>query len=358
MVYYPRMTQVSTTPPPAADGPKARSRAGRRSVVHPGRAALAIVVSSLIFLAADFASSYVLIAAAFGGPSALLGIVVVVAVTATIVAVTVSSVTGSRRIAGPVLATLVTAMIGALALLMGVLTPMIGDPATPVAHLLICVGGALILGLFLGPWPFRVAGAIAAVGLVVFAAVIAPPLPQDSRPPASGNREEIEANFEHFLDHGTRPLITDDRDWDVAYLDASGGPATSVIVGPRGGATTVVVDNTDLDGTWDRDAFACWQLTDRYTSPDTESTFVDWSDRCAKTADGWEALDGSGFAWTENNMLILLLATRPNEFTEVAEAKPAGTSEMSELRGLLRPMTKDEMREEFTEWFLGPEQWR
>lgn len=320
----------------------------------PGRTVAAIALAFIVFLLADLASTYLLIAAAFGSPAMLWGIVVVAAVTATFLIFAVTILAGSRRIVGPIVATVVTAITGGLALVMGELTPMLGEPATPAAHFLICAGGALVLGLFLGPWPFRVIGGIAAISVVVYGGLIAPPLPQDNRQPATGNRQEIEANFEYFLDNGTRPLVPDDSDWEVAYLDASGGPATSVIVSPGGRATTVVVDNTQLSGTWDADAFACWQLTDRYTSPDTEITFADWSDVCVKTADGWEALDGSGFGWDDGGALILVMATRPNEFDAVAGVGPARMDEMRELRGKLRPMTKDEMREEFADNLLGP----
>lgn len=352
MTHVPKVSlhgsEETTTPP----------RSTNRPPVQPARAASAIALAFVTLLAADAASSYLVIAASFGGPQILLGVAAVAVVTATILVLAVTFLTGSRRIIGPIVVTLVTAMVGGLALLVGKLTPVIGEPATPLAHLLICAGGALLLGLFLGPWPVRALGAVAAVLIVAYCSLIAPPLPQDTRQPASGNREEIEASFENFLDNGTRPLITDDPKWAVAYLDASGGPATSVIVGPDGGATTIVVDNTPLSGKWDADAFACWQLTDRYSIPDTETTFADWSDRCVKTVDGWETNDHTGFGWTENGTLILAMATRPNEFTAVPDAEPASFATMMTLRGKLRTMTKEEMRDEFTDDFLGPAEGR
>jgi len=349
------MTHVPPAPPRGAEENPPPTPLGSGTAAHFARTAGTIAIAFVAYLAADAVSSYLFFAAAFGSPAILLWIIAVAAVTVVVLILAVTLVTGSRRIVGPIVATVVTALVGGLAVLTGELTPMIGEPATPAAHLLICAGGALVLGVFLGPWPFRVIGGMAAVSLVAYAGLIAPPLPEDTRQSASGNRDEIEASFESFLDDGTRPLITDDPEWEVAFLDASGGPATSVIVSPVGGATTVVVDNTPLSGTWDADAFACWQLTDRFSIPDTETNYEDWSDVCTITLDGWEASDATAFGWVENGTLIFTVATGPNEFTAVPEAMPASVAEMSELRGMLRPMTKDEMREAFADHFLGPQ---
>jgi hypothetical protein len=355
------MTLGSPSPnprPSRARDANAVAGVSRTRVGRPARSTASIAVAFGVFLVADLISSQLVIAAAFGSPNALIAVAAVALGASGVLVVAVSGITGSLRVAGPLVATFITALLGGWALVNKAVTPIYTEPATPGAHVLICVAGALILGLFLGPLGFRIVGGLAAAGVVAYAAWIAPPLSTDTRPPASGDRRQIEANFEEFLDTGTRPLVPDDPAWPVAYLDASGGPATSVIMSPKGRATTIVADNTPLSLKWDAGAYVCWQLTDRYSTPDTETTFADWGDRCAVTEDGWMALDRTAFAWTTDGMVTLAVATRSTDFTDVPDARPATFEEMSTLREKLRPMTKDEMRAEFADDFLGPEQWR
>lgn len=349
---------ASDRPATAASAPSARSRGDGRSR-SAARSAAAVVAAFLVLLAADVAASSTVLVALLGGSlTALWGVGVVGVVTCVVLIAVTRAVTGRMSVVGPIVVTLGVGAVGAWGFVTGHLTVVLAEPATPAAHLLICLAGALVLGLFTGPSAFRVAGGAAAVGLLAWVVVISPPIPFDARPPASGDRAQREANFEEFLRTGIPPLVTDREGWQVTNVESAGATATSQLLSPDGGALIVVVDRTPRAMKWDVDAYTCWQLLDRYSSPDTSTTFEGWADRCAKTAAGWESLDRSAVAWEQRGEVVMVIASVPLHTAAQLGERAATPDEISEVRRYLRPLDDAEMREAFADQHLGPAEYR
>lgn len=117
-------------------------------------------------LVADYAVSSVFLFALFSAswPGLLFGVLILAVALAATIATISRALTGRPHVLGALTVTVMITAVGAYAVLTGSLVPMTTQQDWPL-HLLVCTLAAGTLGLFLGPWPLRVVGAVSAMAL-------------------------------------------------------------------------------------------------------------------------------------------------------------------------------------------------
>lgn len=347
------MEQASASDQPAAEKATSTVDSGRAERLRElRRVAATIGLTALILGVADLISSQIFILLLFGGPTALLGFLAVGAATAIAIIATVRLFTDSKSIAGPMVVTVLAGSVGATALLTGNLTPIPGEPATPAVHLLICVGCALVLGLFIGPGLFTIVGGLAGLGMLIYVLMITNGGAELDSTVDSTDREQRVANFEQYLSEGTHPLTTDDPRWDVGTMRWQGSTS---FISRSGGIVKVLVERPNDQSEGNLDAYMCMRLVQRFTGErDTAATLDSWADRCEKREDSW-LLPGTGLAWVGETGLIFATQYKPYSGTEAHDRlQLADIGEIEALRPHLRSMTEDELQQAFEFGLLGP----
>lgn len=146
--------------------------------------------------------------------------------------------------------------------------------------------GALSMLALSGGW--RIAGAISAV-LIAIPLVV--PLVADAQERAAeaerAQRESIEQDFQNLVD----PLSTNLNEATTVLTSASTDVAF-VAVTRNGRELVIQTTPTGGSGTFDPDAFGCWRLVGTESFEGTE-TLSDFADECTVIDGGWATTDGS-----------------------------------------------------------------
>ena len=292
-------------------------------------------------LVADLAVSSVFVFAVFAGswPGLLIGVLVVSAgLAATIVTVS-RVITGRRRVLGAVTVTVTLAAVGAYAVLNGILAPMTAQQDWSL-HLLACTLAAGVLGLFLGPWPLRIIGAVAAAGLITVITVLPTSAERAATQYAESQIQEAQDRVERFRSDGTHPIVTELEGWSNARVRATGGDAMTWMVSDEGAVADVLVTGHVDENAMDPIAPCTWISHPGDTEVPAPGALPSW---CVKTETGWVRTDGTGFAVVRDSTLIALNPSDEFGVRDAGGTRAATAQEVAALATSLRPMTEAEV---------------
>ncbi|MBO9627531.1 MAG: hypothetical protein J7484_14310 [Microbacterium sp.] len=291
-----------------------------------------IAASGAAMLLADAVVSYSILLAWPMGPVAFLVGIPVTAVLLVLVIVGVSkALTRRAHGLGAVVVTLLLVGIGAYGFTNGILTLLILDPVPHLIPVLLC---AVSLGLFLGPWPIRILGALAAAAAIAFMAVQPTNAQRQAEAAAQAEDQREVEPLSAAIDQGRAPLVADTAGWRIALVSASSGYAMSWLVGEDGAVaivTAVPIPTNALDSK------ACTTM-----APPGSGLAGD-GDRmpvwCLRTDTGWARADGLGIAYLDQDRLVALHSAVDDEMQRVGSGQPASAGDIAELIDSLRPMT-------------------
>ena len=307
------------------------------------RTALAMGVTAVVLIAALSVGMGGAVAAMFGGPFGLLVPVVVMAVAVVLISLIVSSLTGRRRVGAAIVVT-VTAFVALGVAVFGFGTvPMLWvQPGFELVYVLIAVPSALMLGLFLETWPLRVVGLVGAALLVAGAVWVSVPETQAEGP--SAEQQQLDANFEAYIDSRAFPMVADMPGGTVAGVVADGGPARALTVTADGGVVEVVIDRQPI--ATNPETAPCLYLAAPDMGLEDTDTLDEYADWCVRDGDEWRLTDGTGYARMENGALIAVTSAISQNVRAGAGERAADATEVLEAWRSLRLMTEAEVREQ------------
>jgi hypothetical protein len=326
------VTETATRTDRPVAGPRSRSQNALRVVG-------VIAGTTLAMLAADYLASYAVVLALFGNVVMLVVIpIAAVGLTAVIVGLS-KALTGRLHIPGATAVTVLLAGVGAYGFLNGILDPLPLQTDIPL-HLGICALAAVAFGLFLGPWPLRIIGALAAVAVI--ALISSQPTARDV---AQEQYEQTQAdyreeNLEYFRASGVIPLVTDLDGWSNPLVRATGGDAMTWMKSDAGAVADVLVTGHVDAATLDARFPCTWIHREGDSNTETPDGMYDW---CVRTAAGWERPDGTGIAFIRDGTLVTLNAGDDFDIRDTDGQRPATPEEVAALFGSLRPMTTAEV---------------
>jgi hypothetical protein len=243
---------------------------------------------------------------------------------------------GRLSILGAAVTTGFLAWAGAFGFLNGVLHPLALQEGV-LLHVAVCGMSALSLGLFLGPWPLRIAGAISMVGLIAGLALTPTPMETAVIERESAEAERVQTVRSEWIDSGRFPLVTDLPGWSNVEVRATGTDA----------------------GTWVRsDTGAVAQIITQWDAPPPDPVgpcnFIggpglDW-DRgvdqlptwCIRSGNQWARADGSAIYSYDDGTATWMIALGGYEAERVGGSTAATAQDISALFPSLRTMSREE----------------
>jgi hypothetical protein len=203
---------------------------------------LAVIAGTVpVMLIVDYGVSYATVAALFSGSVALIvGAVLIGFVVLVSLVVALSKVlTGNFAILGAIAAATLLTWAGAFGFLSGILRPLALQEDV-LLHVAVCGMAALTLGLFLGPWPLRIAGALSAAGLVTLLVVTPTPAETAAVEQEKSAAEELDAARSQWLNSGRFPLVTDLPGWSNVEVRATGSDAGTWVRSDAGAVAQII----------------------------------------------------------------------------------------------------------------------
>jgi hypothetical protein len=310
-----------------------------------------IIGTALAMLAADYAVSYGVVIALFGGGLVMFAVIPVVAVALAAVIIGLSkALTGRMNIFGAIVVTLLLAYVGGYGLLNHVLSPAAVQNDLPL-HLAICGLSALALGLFLRPWPLRILGVAAGVGVLVLITLL--PVIQhieQEQEYAQSQADVSEEKLEYFEAYGVIPLVTDLDGWSNPLVRATGGDAITWMRSDTGAVADVLVSGNVDEATIDAHFGCTWIHRDGDSNTPAPDGSYEW---CVHTGNQWARPDGTGVAFIRDGTLVTLNAGDDFDIRDTAGARSATAEEVAALFGSLRQMTAAEVDEHIVPVYDG-----
>ncbi len=326
------MTETATRTDRPVTDPRSRSQNALRVVG-------VIAGTALAMFAADYLASYAIVLAMFGSVVMLVVIpIAAVGLTAVIVGLS-KALTGRLHIPGATAVTVLLGGVGAYGFLNGILDPLPLQTDVPL-HLGICALAAVAFGLFLGPTPLRIIGALAAVAVI--ALISSQPTARDV---AQEQYEQTQSdyrkeNLEYFRAFGVIPLVTDLDGWSNALVRATGGDALTWMKSDTGAVADVLVSGNVDQATMDA-LFGCtWIHREGDSNTQLPDGTYEW---CVHTGTQWARPDGTGVAFIRDGTLVTLNAGDDFDIRDTDGQRPATPEEVAALFGSLRPMTTAEV---------------
>ncbi|MFL2001380.1 MULTISPECIES: hypothetical protein [unclassified Microbacterium] len=311
---------------------------------------LAVIAgTNLVMLLVDYGVSYATVAGLFSGSIALIiGAVVAGFVLLVGVVVALSKVlTGESTIFGAIAAAALLTWAGAFGFLNGILRPLALQEDV-LLHLAVCGMASLFVGLFLGPWPLRIAGALSAVGLVTLLALTPTPAETVAVEQEKAAAEDLDAARAQWLDSGRFPLVSDLPGWSNVEVRATGSDA----------------------GTWVRsEAGAVAQIITQWDSPEPDPlapcNFIvgpglEWDQGygqlptwCVNSGNRWERSDGSAIFVFDSGTTTWIKAYGGYDAERVGGSEPASPQDIAALLGSLRTMSREDAEQYLLPTFDG-----
>ena len=306
------------------------------------RAGIAMGLTAIILLVALNVGMVGVVAALFGGVFGLLVLLIVMAVAVVLITLIVSALTGRRRVRAAIVVTVVAFVAWGIAVFGFGTVPMLWvDPGFELVHVLIAVPSALMLGLFLPTWQIRIVGGIGVALLVAGVVWVSVPEPQAGGP--SQDQQQIDANFEAFIDSGAFPMVADIPGGTIAGVVDDGGPARTLTVTADGGVVEVVIDRQPI--TANPDTAPCWYLSAPDMGLEDTDTMEDYAAWCVRDQDVWRLTDGTGYARMDGGSLVAARSAISQNVRAGAGERAADAAEVLEAWNSLRLMTEAEVRE-------------
>ncbi len=276
----------------------------------------------------------------FGAFVGLVGIVIVMVLVVVVLATIIKAATGRRRVGAAIAVTLFAGVAQAVALAhFGQIPMMWVQPGLDLVYPVIAVFGALALGLFLGPWRVRVAGAVAALSIVVVAVSVFKSEPVGFDPSNGSSPKEELARFT-MLNSGT--LVADAPGFEVVRVRRSGA-YTAWEKTPGGGVVQISYDVRPPDEDV-ASVYPCWTL--RYGQMGLKSTdaIEDFADWCVPDDEGWARTDGTGFTRLRDGEYVTVKSADDVNVRFAGAPRTANPADVALALATLRPITEDEMR--------------
>lgn len=316
--------------------------AARRAAVPPPSAARGLVVvtgTALAMLVADYVVSYLVVMAAFGGPTILIGVPIVAVVLPAVISGLSMTLTGRLRLLGAIAVSILLGAIGAYGILNGILSPLALQQDWPL-HIVLCTLCAVALWLLIGPLPFRIVGAAAALGVVILMSLLPTGSEQAAVEKAHAEEQRAAERLSYFRTDGTIPVVTDLDGWRNARLRATGVDAMTWMVSDDGAVADVLVTGNVRESEMDPLAPCTWITRTGDGWPATAGALPEW---CVKTDTGWARADGTGISFVQDERLIAVNTSDGLDIREAKGQRSASVEEISALASSLRPMTADEV---------------
>ncbi|MHA6694126.1 hypothetical protein [Homoserinimonas sp. A520] len=175
---------------------------------------IAMGLTAVILAVALNISMSGVVAAMFGQPYGLLVLAVTLVIAVVLISITVSRCTGRRNIRSAIIVAVMAFVALGIAFFGFGTVPMIWvQPGFELVHLLIAATSALALGIFIGPWPLRIAGGVGTALLIAGLVWVSIPDPQATGPSQAEQqaKKQEAANFEAFIESGAFPMVADLR---------------------------------------------------------------------------------------------------------------------------------------------------
>jgi hypothetical protein len=317
----------------------------QRGDATAGRLVAAIVVTALILWVALTIGGQATIVLMFGGMVGLAVLTVAVAAACATVAVVLSALTGRRRTGAAITVTLLAFVATGVGIVGFGSIPMIWV-GFELVHLIVAIGSALVLGLFLEPLSLRIAGALSLVSLIAAGAVLLAPEEREPEPDAAAWAQQVEANFESFLDNGPYPMVADLPGATIVDLPDDSGYLHTLMITEGGGVLEIIREQREPT---ESDIFPCWMLTRADPPLHPADTLADYASWCVKEGALWRMVDGTGIASRDDGDLIALRAAFDSDVTVAGGSRPANAEEIASAWATLRPMTEAEVRR-YVQW--------
>lgn len=302
-----------------------------------------------VMLLIDYGVSYATVAALFSGSIALvIGTVVIGFMVLVALIVIVSRVfTGKLAVPGAAAVAILLTWAGAFGFLNGVLRPLaLREDA--LLHVAVCGMAALALGLFLGPWPLRVTGALSAVGLITF--LVLAPTPTETATIAHEKAEADEkvAARSEWFDSGRFPLVTDLPGWSNVEVRATGSDAETWVRNETGAVAHIITQ-------WDTlppDPLAPCNFI---SGPGLEwdRGFDQLPTWCLHSGNLWERSDGSAIFLFNAGTTTRITAHGGYAAERVGGSTAASANEISALFASLRTMSREDVEQYLLPTFDG-----
>ena len=284
-----------------------------------------------------------LMAVLFGALVGLVGIVIVMAVVVAVLATIIKAATGRRRVGAAIAVTLFAGVAQAAALAhFGQIPMMWVSPGLDVVYPMVALFGALTLGLFLGPWWVRVAGAVAVVSLVVVAVPALRPEPSGIDPNAVRSPEEQLADFSAL---NSKTLVSDAPGFEVVSVQPNDG-YTAWVRTPGGGVVEISY-LAELWGDQGDPSYQCWTLVDSNSGLDATDPVEDFAPWCVADGEGWARSDGLGLTQIRDGGMVYVHSSESFDLFLARGSRRATAEEVALVSATLRPITQEELRVAF-----------
>jgi len=283
------------------------------------------------------------VAVLFGAIAGLAGIVIVMASVVAVLVAVIKAATGRRRVGAAIVVTLFTWVGQAVALAQFDQIPMMWvSPGLDLVYPVVAMCGAFALGVFLGPRWVRVAGAVAALSIVV---VSVSAVRDGTAGFDLGNGSSYEEQLARFTLLNSGTLVADAPEFEVVLVRHSGA-YTAWEKTSGGGVVQISYDARQPDADV-ASVYPCWAL--RYgrmglKSTDAVEDFADW---CVPDDEGWARTDGTGFARLRDGQYVTVKSADPEYVRFAGAPRTANPAEVALALATLRPITDDEMRAAF-----------
>lgn len=313
-----------------------------RGDLTPDRLVAAIGATALVLWVALTIGGHAFVVLAFGGMIGLAVLAVAVVVAGAAVAAVVFAFTGRRRIGAAITVTLLAFVATAVCIVGFGSIPMIWV-GFELAHLIVAVESALVLGMFLEPLWLRLVGAMSLVALMVAGAVLLAPEEPTSTPEADtvADAQQIEADYESFLENGPFPMVADLPGATIVDLPDDSGSLRTLMITEGGGVLEILRQQREPT---EPDIFPCWTLTRDDPPLHPGDALADYASWCVKEGDLWRMVDGTGLASRDDGDLVALRAAFDADVAVAGGSRPANAEEIAAAWAALRPMTEAEVR--------------
>lgn len=310
---------------------------------------LTIAIAFVILFAIDRLVPPLVIALVFGLPGVFVSALLVLVVGSGLIAIASRTIQGRSRLTGAITVTILSVGSAVADLLHGTLaSDSLNYLATRAVVVALC---AVTLGLFLGPWLWRVIGFVAAVTAVILSVAIAtrdePPVAPPVNVSMPGDRER----FEEYLTSGVFPLVTELPGWANARVVATGGSATTWAINDAYEVITISVSSVPTGA--ERDATACMfiaRASDLWQVP--QGVLPEW---CQSAGDRWTRPDNLGIAFIQGDRLIGLTSPEASSAVDAGGLTGGSVEQLAEMEGTLRAMTVVEVDRYLRAVFRGDE---
>lgn len=284
-----------------------------------------------------------LMAVLFGAIVGLVGIVIVMALVVAVLATIIKAATGSRRVGAAIAVTLFAGVAQAAALAhFGQIPMMWVQPGLDLVYPVVALFGAVALGLFLGPWWVRAAGAVAALAMVVgVGAVLRPEHPVNDLNRVRSEEEQ----FADFSALNSETLVSDAPGFEAVLVQRNDG-YTAWERTPGGGVVQISF-LSELWGDQGEPSYQCWILVGWGSGLESTDPVEDYAPWCVADGDGWARSDGLGLSRLRDGGFVYVLSSESYDVPLAQGSRRATAEEVALALATLRPITEDEMRVAF-----------